>query len=281
MIPVFYTDSQVHEPDSFSKSPFKPKLLLPLIDQEGGFKFMDPCMIGSISDDRLKLVHDPRFVDDVFACKRPDGFGKSNQESVRAIRYTVGNFVLAAEWAAAVSGNPIVWSLTSGFHHACYFSAGAFCTFNALMLSAFELRKFHGTRTLIVDEDAHFGNGCTDIIKHLEMDHYCRYMQSIHTHSGNYRLDLEAYGRALRRLIKTFKPTLIMYQAGADNWCKDPLGGSMTKEELFERDLITFRAAREANIPVVCNLAGGYAENFDDTLGIHMATGRAMKEAYS
>jgi hypothetical protein len=38
--------------------------------------------------------------------------------------------------------------------------------------------------------------------------------------------------------------------------------------------------AKRHGIPVVCNLAGGYAENYNNTLRIHRNTGEAMKEVY-
>jgi len=50
--------------------------------------------------------------------------------------------------------------------------------------------------------------------------------------------------------------------------------------ELYQRDMTTFHLAKLHGIPVVCNLAGGYAENFQDTLRIHLNTGEAMKEVY-
>jgi hypothetical protein len=51
-------------------------------------------------------------------------------------------------------------------------------------------------------------------------------------------------------------------------------------QQLYLRDLITFQAASDRDIPVVVNLAGGYADHYDDTLTIHMNTGEAMKEIY-
>ena len=71
-----------------------------------------------------------------------------------------------------------------------------------------------------------------------------------------------------------------MYQAGADDWIGDPLGGTNTVAQLYQRDVATFTLAKRRGIPVVCNLAGGYAENFQDTLCIHLNTGEAMKEVY-
>jgi len=193
----------------------------------------------------------------------------------------------AAEWAAAGrrEGNPetdiihpgVVWSLTSGFHHANPGHAEGFCTIEALTLAAYELQKYRGLRTLIVDEDAHYGNGCVEMIRKHRMGGYCVYLQSYWTHC---RANLEKFRAELERFIEGVKPDLIMYQAGADNWVMDPLGGSLDMGQLYQRDLIVFHLAKQHGIPVVCNLAGGYAEDYEDTLRIHMNTGEAMKEVY-
>ena len=72
-----------------------------------------------------------------------------------------------------------------------------------------------------------------------------------------------------------------MYQAGADAWAGDPLNcGGLTIGELYQRDIITLHVAKQLEIPIVVNLAGGYAENYEDTLRIHQNTGEALKEVF-
>ena len=81
-------------------------------------------------------------------------------------------------------------------------------------------------------------------------------------------------------MIEQFNPGIILYQAGADNWVGDPLGGNLTMQQLYQRDIITLSIAKELNIPIVVNLAGGYADDYDHTLAIHMNTGEAIKHIY-
>jgi len=50
--------------------------------------------------------------------------------------------------------------------------------------------------------------------------------------------------------------------------------------ELYQRDITVFSVAKQAGIPVVVNLAGGYADDYEHTLQIHMNTGEALKEVY-
>jgi len=272
-IKVFYNDKQVHDPCGFSKSPLKPGLLSRRIALDPAFSIEQS--FAAVTPEQLKLVHAGEYVDGVLNADLSNGFGNRSKKDATAICYTVGNLLEAADYA--YTHDTVAWSLTSGFHHACHSDGGGFCTFEGLTLAAELLYQNVGANTLIVDEDAHHGNGCMDIINRLSMQDYCRYMQSGHTHHSS---NLAGYARHLRNVIDKFKPGMILYQAGADNWVGDPLGGSLTMQELYERDLITFKLAKEAGIPIVVTLAGGYADNYDDTLRIHMNTGEAMKRFY-
>ena len=147
-IPVFYNEEQIHDPCAYSKSPLKPSLLARKIINDDTFAIRSG-MIGPVGADRLSLTHDVAHVRALINGDKADGFGNLSKKDNKAIRTTVGNFLLAAEVAA---GQPdahpgAVWSLTSGFHHASHASCGGFCTFDALTLAAFELQKFRGMKT--------------------------------------------------------------------------------------------------------------------------------------
>jgi len=74
------------------------------------------------------------------------------------------------------------------------------------------------------------------------------------------------------------RPDLVLYQAGADPYRYDQLGGfRLTREGLERRDEIVFSACRERGIPVATTFGGGYAADVDDTIAIHLATVRAAR----
>jgi acetoin utilization deacetylase AcuC-like enzyme len=76
-------------------------------------------------------------------------------------------------------------------------------------------------------------------------------------------------------------PELISYVAGADPYRDDQLGGlSLTIEGLKERDVMVFRLAKAAGIPVMVTFAGGYAHRMEDTITIHSNTVLAAKEIF-
>ena len=82
-------------------------------------------------------------------------------------------------------------------------------------------------------------------------------------------------------LIEYYKPGIILYQAGADAWDEDPYqAGYLSKEGLRHRDEGLFRAAADAEIPVVWNLAGGYADPMQLTIDIHLQTLKMSDEVY-
>lgn len=51
-------------------------------------------------------------------------------------------------------------------------------------------------------------------------------------------------------------------------------------EGLFARDRLVLSWAKQANCGVVIVLAGGYAQNPDDTVQIHFQTACALQEIY-
>ncbi|HRS75302.1 MAG TPA: hypothetical protein P5282_10215, partial [Anaerolineaceae bacterium] len=138
-IPYFFTEHQVHDPCSFSKSPMKPALLHRTIQADPMFIQLGDNLL-PIEPARMKQVHAPVYIDRLMTGEIADGFGNKSKKDMQAIRTTVANFVDAAGYALCSALHPgVVWSLTSGFHHARYAGGGGFCTINGLMLAAFEL----------------------------------------------------------------------------------------------------------------------------------------------
>ena len=69
------------------------------------------------------------------------------------------------------------------------------------------------------------------------------------------------------------RPDVLFYLAGADPYVGDQLGGlALTKGGLRQRDRLVVEAARDAGVALVVALAGGYAEDMNDTIAIHVST---------
>jgi acetoin utilization deacetylase AcuC-like enzyme len=181
--------------------------------------------------------------------------------------------------------------LGGGFHHACEDHGEGFCMFNDVAVAVRVLERDQAiSRAAIVDCDVHHGNGTASIFAgdravftfSIDQEHnYPAFkpMGSLDIHLPDY-VDDELYLRqlagALPRVLAS-GPDVVFYLAGADPFEEDKLGGlGLTKEGLRRRDRLVFAAAREVNLPVVVTLAGGYAQQVDDTVDIHAAT---MEEA--
>jgi acetoin utilization deacetylase AcuC-like enzyme len=93
---------------------------------------------------------------------------------------------------------------------------------------------------------------------------------------------LEWLKTTLNHARERFEPELICYIAGADPYKHDQLGGlAMTIEGLKQRDLMVFNFARHHGFPIMTTLAGGYAQNPEDTVIIHANTALAAKEVFA
>ncbi len=86
---------------------------------------------------------------------------------------------------------------------------------------------------------------------------------------------------AISSALRQFEPQLISFVAGADPYREDQLGGlGLTIEGLKRRDELVFRVAKARRIPVTVTLAGGYAQDLNDTVAIHANTVLAAKEVF-
>jgi acetoin utilization deacetylase AcuC-like enzyme len=229
-------------------------------------------------------------------------------EMVEAFRTMVGGTIAAARCACGVSNSQlsslnaqernssklrvessrfrVAAHVGGGLHHAFANHGEGFCPFNDVAVAVRVMQGMGLERHAIVDLDVHHGNGTAFI---FESDPRV-YTLSIHqqynypmwkprgsrdvglpdgVHDATYLRELE---RVLPDVV-AHRPDCIFYLAGADPFEDDQLGGlRLTKDGLRRRDRMVIAAARDAEIPLVVVLAGGYARNVQDTVEIHCAT---------
>jgi len=243
--------------------------------------------------DELALVHTPAYLarmrdgtmsdEDVAQLELP-----WSQEMVDGFRVMVGGTILAAR--AAIEQRAIVCHVGGGLHHAFPNHGEGFCPFNDVAVAVRVLQSRGIERAAIIDLDVHHGNG-TAFIFESDPGVFTFSMHQQHnypmwkprgsldiglpdgTHDATFLRELE---RALPQVM-AHRPECVFYLAGADPYEDDQLGGlRLTKEGLRARDRAVIRAVRDAGVPLVIALAGGYARRVDDTVAIHLAT---MEEA--
>ncbi|EFJ15307.1 hypothetical protein SELMODRAFT_180494 [Selaginella moellendorffii] len=189
-------------------------------------------------------------------------------------RKQVGGSVLAGKvayergWAINVGG---------GFHHCCGYRGGGFCVYADITLCIhFAFANLNISRAMIVDLDAHQGNGherdFADDDRVFIFDMYNRDIYPLDYEAKRWidrRVEISSGTRTdsyLTRLkqelegaFQAFAPDLLVYNAGTDILEGDPLGRlEVSPEGVKERDEIVFSFARQRNIPIVMLTSGGY-----------------------
>ncbi len=189
---------------------------------------------------------------------------------------------------SALEGEGIAANLAGGTHHAGYDRGGGYCVFNDAVVAARYVQALGlASRVLLVDLDAHQGNGSAELCAGDERlftfsMHAEKIYPAIKPASGldvalppgcddAHYLDLLA--RHLPDAIARARADAVVYLAGADPYLGDRLGGlALTKPGLAERDRQVFAACRRQGLPVAVCMAGGYASEVEDIVDIHLRT---------
>jgi histone deacetylase 11 len=173
------------------------------------------------------------------------------------------------------------WNLFGGYHHASADFAEGFCVYNDLGIAYTEHLKARridkDDRILIIDVDAHHGNGnaqtfmeCGNvvIVDIFNDDIYPRSPRTKERVDIAVPLHSAAPGReylgglecALDRIQGDYRMAFVI--AGTDVLAADPLGGfRLTIEDVVRRDILIFEKLRQLSIPAVFLGGGGYSED--------------------
>lgn len=226
-----------------------------------------------VTEEQLKKVHDPDYVDAVLSCQKGNGYSTRNPDHLENILWSNGSFIAAAHHAMRKG---IAFSPTAGFHHACYKRGGGYCTFNGLLVAVATLPP--GTTVLILDGDQHLGDGVEDILQHEKT---AGQFANVGYLSVAHYDTTARFTELAKDLIHAGNFDLVMYQAGADCHQDDILGGGIwSTREMAIRDAVIFDEAARTGTPIVWNLAGGYgAPSMKNTCMLHYNTWQAANES--
>ncbi len=249
------------------------------------------------SDEDVLRVHTPEYVETLKT-------GRFSQREALILEvpwsralvegmYRASGAAIAAGGLARRDGCAVV--IGGGFHHAFPDHGEGFCLMNDVAIAVAALRaRGEVERVAIVDLDVHQGNGTAAILGqepwaftvsvHQE-ENYPALKPPSHVDVGLADgIGDEAYMAALEAPLTramAFRPDLLFYLAGADPYQHDLLGGlGLTIDGLRQRDRRVLTAARNASVPVVVTLAGGYAAEPADTVTIHVNTIGAVTEVF-
>ena len=214
-----------------------------------------------------------------------------SRQVVEAFWLAAGGTTLAAQHALE---HGVGFNVGGGFHHAFPDHGEGFCAINDIAVAVRRLQKDGAIRrAMVVDCDVHQGNGTAAIFAEdlsvftLSIHQFNNYPSEKPPSSLDINLAdgvgdaeyLNRLGNGYRAAMAMFKPELVLYVAGADPFLEDQLGGlSLTFDGLMERDRLVIWTALTHDVPVAIVLAGGYAQNVEDTITIHANTAAIAKE---
>jgi len=190
---------------------------------------------------------------------------------LRPMRWATGGTVLACRLALEKG---LVINLGGGYHHAGPERGGGFCIYADVPLASLMLKEEGRLGSaLVVDTDAHQGNGTADAIRPWPWAHILDlFEQDIFPWpkadedvpvplppSMNGTEYLDALHEHLPRALNRYRPDLVVYNAGSDVLWSDPLSVLfLTADEMAERDLYVVTEVRERAVPLAMVLSGGY-----------------------
>jgi acetoin utilization deacetylase AcuC-like enzyme len=264
-----------------------------ILDQlraDGDLACADRVEAAAATRDELLLAHTAEYLDDLEQLRWTHRTMWSElpltAEIVRAYTFAAGGTIRAARESIA---RGVGINVGGGFHHAYADKAEGFCYLNDLAVAIRVLqREGRVRRAAVVDLDVHQGNGTAgifagdDTVFTLSVHQEANYpvpkeRSDLDVGLANGTGDAEYRARlapALER-VWAFGPELLLYQAGADPYQEDLLGGlALTRDGLEARDRLVLEGAFERGIPAVVTLGGGYAQRVEDTVAIHARTCR-------
>lgn len=261
-----------------------------MFNQETDINTIELVLPPAASDEELMLAHDPAYVEKATQ-------GLLDDKEIRAIGFPWTEELIersrrssGATMQAAITAltEGVSVNLAGGTHHACYAEAQGFCVFNDSAITARYLQqKALAKRPLIIDLDVHQGNGTANILRGDDSI----FTLSVHgaknfpTRKEQSDLDvpldndcndqeyIEALDIALSQVLTRFDPDFVIYVAGADPYENDRLGKlSLSKAGLKQRDERVFEFCKRQGVPTTVSMAGGYANDIEDIVDIHLQT---------
>ena len=178
--------------------------------------------------------------------------------------------------------------LGGGGHHAYPDHGGALSPVNDIAIGVHYLRRRGVRRVLVLDLDAHFGNGTAVCLPNdPEL-----FLFDFHGHASDFwnpdtahlfknfhnepdaRLYLQTLRKELPRVLAEFKPEFCIYAAGMDVFSGTPNPPlRLRTPDIEKRESFVFETLSNALVPVAYVHAGGYA-SLETMTGLHLITAR-------
>ena len=179
--------------------------------------------------------------------------------------------------------NKIAGHIAGGTHHAHYDYGSGYCIFNDLAIGARWLQSRGVKRILILDLDVHQGDGTASIFHDdptvFTLSVHCASNFPFHKQKSDLDVALKSHTQdrtylealsCIPKVLDTFRPEFVFFQAGVDPLECDKLGKlNITRAGLQKRNRYVFEQLSSRRIPVVITMGGGYAQPLSKSVEAH------------
>jgi acetoin utilization deacetylase AcuC-like enzyme len=243
----------------------------------------------------LLLAHTPAYVE-ALRSGQPADLASTGGEwflgSIDVWLSVLGAFLDAID-SALTDG--VAGMLGGGGHHAYPDHGGALSPVNDMAIGVHHLRRRGIRRVLLLDLDAHFGNGTAASCPN-DPD---LFLFDFHGHASDFwhpdtphlfrnfrdepdaRLYLQALQKDLPGVLGEFRPEACLYAAGMDVFSGTPNPPLRLRvPDIEKREAFVFGALSSRHVPVAYVHAGGYA-SLETLTALHLITARAAHRALS
>ncbi len=185
-----------------------------------------------------------------------------------------------------------------GTHHAFHSHGKGYCILNDLAItSKYLIDSGHCSRVLILDLDVHQGDGTAKILEDRPDIFTCSFHAARNFPAKKEKSDLDIslddgcgddeylriLGETLPQLLKKFKPSIVLYDAGVDVHENDALGRlKITNGGLSRREnLVIDTVLGGFEIPLAGYVGGGYDDDLGTLAQRHLHLFSAASAAWS
>jgi len=239
--------------------------------------------------EEVALNHDPAYIQEVYEfCQSGGGYldpdTYATPDTYEVALHAVGGVLEGIDKLLEGKFKSVFCAVRPPGHHAEYAKAMGFCIFNNVAVGAHYLRKKKGVeRVLIVDFDAHHGNGTQrSFYQDPTVFFFSTHQYPFYPGTGSadergagegygYTLNVPmpagagdseykpVYEKLLPEVAERFSPQFILVSAGYDLHADDPLTYlNVTNDgvRMIVRNIV--QIARKLSVPLLFTLEGGY-----------------------
>ena len=220
------------------------------------------------------------------------GFPQSLQLTERELIITQGTI----DCCYHAKENGVSLNVAGGTHHAFADRGEGFCLLNDFAVAAnYLLHQQLAAKILVIDLDVHQGNGTAKLFEDnpavFTFSMHGRNNYPFHKEKSNLDVELEdgtttehylhKLHSLLPSLLKEVQPDFVFYLSGVDILETDKFGKlKVSLAGCKERDRYIFTQLKEANLPCVVAMGGGYSPQVKTIVEAHCNTFRLAKEIF-